>query len=83
MTDLEILAKFRQAEAADYIYKLTKTIHNCQDGRCGDCPAQQACRQLINDSKYCDFYTDYKAWAKRTPFLSLSELQQQYPELLL
>lgn len=83
MSDLEILVAFRKAEAADYIHKLTKAIHNCQDGGCDDCPAQQACRQLVNDSKDRDFYTGYKDWAKRTPFLSLSELQQQYPELFL
>ena len=83
MSNLEILVAFRKAEAADYIHKFTKVIHSCHNGGCDDCPAQQACRQLVNDSKDCDFYTGYKYWAKRTPFLSLSELQQQYPELLL
>lgn len=82
MSDLEILAAFRKAEATGHINKLAKSVHDCQDGECDDCPAQQACRQL-NDNKDHDFYTGYKAWAKRTPFLSLSELQQQYPELLL
>ena len=83
MTDLEILVAFRKAEATGYIHKFTKSVHYCQDEDCDDCPAKLACRQLVNDSKDCDFYTGYKYWAKRTPFLSLSELQQQYPELLL
>ena len=83
MSDLEILVAFRQAEAAGTIHKFTKTVNNCQGSYCGECPAQLACRQLVNDSKDHNFYTSYKAWAKRTPFLSLSELQQQYPELLL
>ena len=83
MSDLEILVAFRKAEATDHIAKLTKYVHDCQHGECDDCPAKLACRQLVNYSKDCDFYTGYKNWAKRTPFLSLSELQQQYPELLL
>ena len=83
MSDLEILAAFRVAEKAGTIYKCTKSAHSCQNNYCDNCPAQVACRQLVNDSKDHDFYTGYKAWAKRTPFLSLSELQQQYPELLL
>ena len=83
MSDLEVLVAFRKAEAASTIHKFTKTVNNCQDSYCSECPAQQACRQLVNDSKDRDFYTGYKDWAKRTPFLSLSELQQQYPELFL
>ena len=83
MSDLEILAAFRVAEEAGTIHKFTKSAHNCQDSYCDNCLARLACRQLVNDSKDRDFYTGYKAWAKRTPFLSLSELQQQYPELLL
>ena len=83
MSNLEILVAFRKAEATGHIYKLTKSAHDCQDGKCDGCPARLACRQLVNDNKDRDFYTGYKAWAKRTPFLSLSELQQQYPELFL
>ena len=83
MSDLEILAAFRKAEATGHINKLTKVIHDCQDGNCDDCPAKLACRELVNCNTARDFYDGYKAWAKRTPFLSLSELQQQYPELLL
>ena len=83
MSDLEILITFRKAEATDHIHKLTKSVHNCQDGDCDDCPAQLACRELVNCNAAHNFYTGYKAWAKRTPFLSLSELQQQYPELFL
>ena len=83
MSDLEVLAAFCVAEEAGTIYKFTKSDHNCQDSCCDNCPAQQACRQLVNDNNEHDFYVGYKAWTKRTPFLSLSELQQQYPELLL
>ena len=83
MSDFEILVAFRKAEATDHIHKFTKSVHNCQDGDCDDCPAQLACRQLVNDNKKHDFFLGYKAWAKRTPFLSLFELQHQYPELLL
>ena len=83
MSNLEILVAFRKAEATGHINRLTKSVHDCQHGDCDDCPAKSACRQLVNDSKDCDFYTGYKTWAKRTPFLSLSELHQQYPELLL
>ena len=83
MSDLEILVAFRKAEATDHIHKLSKFMHDCRDSYCDDCPAKLACRQLVNDNKEQDFYIGYKAWAKRTPFLSLSELQQQYPELFL
>ena len=83
MSDLEILVAFRKAEATGHIYKLSKFMHDCRDGYCDDCIAQLACRQLVNDNKEYDFYVGYEAWAKRTPFLSLSELQQQYPELFL
>ena len=83
MSDLEILAAFRKAEATGHITKFTNSIHDCQDGDCDDCPAQQACRELVNCNAAHDFYYGYSDWAKRTPFLSLSELQQQYPELLI
>ena len=83
MSDLEILVAFRKAEATGHINKLTKYVHDCQDGECDDCPAQLACRELVNRNAACDFYYGYKDWAKRMPFLSLSELQQQYPELFI
>ena len=83
MSDLEILVAFRKAEATGHINKFTKSVHDCQDGDCDDCPAQLACRELVNCNAAHDFYYGYKDWAKRTPFLSLSELQQQYPELLI
>ena len=83
MSDLEILIAFRKAETTGYIKKFTKVIHDCKDGYCEDCPAKLACRELVNCNAAHDFYIGYKDWAKRTPFLSLSELQQQYPELLI
>ena len=83
MSDLEILAAFRKAKATGHINKFTKSVHDCQDGNCGDCPATLACRELVNCNAAHDFYHGYKNWIKRTPFLSLSELQQQYPELLI
>ena len=82
MSDLEILVAFRKAEATGHINKFTKSVHDCQDGECDDCPAKLACRELVNNAAH-DFYYGYKDWAKRTPFLSLSKLQQQYPELFL
>ena len=82
MSDLEILVAFRKAEATGHINKLTKSVHDCPDGDCADCPAKLACRELVNNAAH-DFYYGYEDWAKRTPFLSLSKLQQQYPELLL
>ena len=83
MSDLEILVAFRKAEATDRITKLTKSVHDCQYGECGGCPAHPACLELVNNNAAHDFYYGYNDWAKRTPFLSLSELQQQYPELLI
>ena len=83
MSDLEILVAFRKAEATDHIAKLTKFVHDCQHGECDDCPARPACSELVNNNAAHDFYYGYSDWAKRTPFLSLSELQQQYPELLI
>lgn len=83
MSDLEILVAFRKAEATDHITKLTKSVHNCQNGECDGCPALPACRELVNNNAAHNFYYGYNDWAKRTPFLSLSELQQQYPELLI
>ena len=83
MSDLEILVAFRKAEATDHIAKLTKYVHVCQYRKCNGCPARPACRELANNNAAHDFYHGYKNWAKRTPFLSLSELQQQYPELLI
>ena len=83
MSDLEILVAFRKAEATGHITKLTKPVHDCQNGECDGCPAQPACRKLVNYNSAADFYDGYKNWATRTPFLSLSELQQQYPELFI
>lgn len=83
MSDLEILATFRLVEEAGTIYKFTKSVHSCQDSQCDSCIAKLACRQLVNDNRAHHFNNGYAAWAKRTPFLSLSELQQQYPELFI
>ena len=82
MSDLEILVAFHKAKATGHINKLTKSVHDCLHGECYDCPAKLACRELVNNAVH-DFYYGYSDWAKRTPFLSLSELQQQYPELLI
>ena len=82
MSNLEILVTFRKAEATGHINKFTKSVHDCQGGTCDDCPAKLVCRELVNNAAH-DFYHGYSYWAKRTPFLSLSELQQQYPELLI
>ena len=83
MTDLEILAKFRQAEAAGTLIKLTKSTHVCQTTGCDTCIAKSACRAIIDSGKTYSFDTNYRNWAKRTTLLSLSELQQHYPEHLL
>lgn len=59
MTDLEILIKFRQAEANGYVTKLTKftpkrTLH------CRTCLAQQACSTLICSGANRDFVDNYR-----------------------
>ena len=82
MSNLEILVAFRKAEATGHINKLTKSVYDCQNVDCDDCPAKLACRELVNNAAH-DFCYGYSDWAKRTPFLSLSKLQQQYPELLI
>lgn len=83
MTDFEILAKFRQAEAVGTIHTFTESMHNCERSECEHCIAKPACRAIINNDRTNSFDTNYRNWAKRTPFLSLSELQQQHPELLI
>ena len=79
MTDLEILAKFRQAQAAGTIHKLTKSTHDCTS-HCRTCLAQQACSTLTHSDTNNDFETSYRRWAKRTTFHKLPYLQQHYPE---
>ena len=83
MTDLEILAKFRQAEAAGTIHTLTESMHDCGRSKCERCIAKPACRAIVNSSSTNSFDTNYLNWAKRTTFHDLSYLQQHYPEHLI
>ena len=83
MTDLEILAKFRQAEAAGTIHKLTEHTHDCVRAACDNCIAKPACRAIVNSSRTNSFDTSYRNWAKRTIFHDLPYLQQHYPEHLI
>ena len=84
MTDLEILIKFRQAEAARHIIKMTKSTHECLNNGCDSCFARYACRAVIHMSTTVNnFETNYRNWAKRTTFYDLPYLQQHYPELLI
>ena len=83
MTDLEILIRFRQAEAAGTLYKLTKSTHDCANSNCDRCIASSACHAIADMSSNDDFYVDYRAWARRTRFQSLKSLQQAYPECFL
>ena len=83
MTDLEILAKFRQAEAAGTIRKLTEHTHECIHATCDHCIAKPACRAVVDSGKTNTFDTNYRNWAKRTTFYDLPYLQQHYPELLI
>ena len=83
MTDLEILAKFRQAEAAGTIHKLTEHTHDCVRSECDHCIAKPACRAVVDSGKTNTFDTNYRNWASRTPFYDLPYLQQHYPELLI
>ena len=84
MTDLEILIAFRKARAAGYLRKLTKHEHDCTNtNECDDCPAYGDCNAIVNANFNQSFRLNFKAWAKRTKFLPLSILQQQYPELFI
>ena len=84
MTDLEILAKFRQAEAAGTIYTLTESMHDCVRSECEHCCiAAPACRAVVDSGKTNTFGTNYRNWAKRTTFYDLPYLQQHYPEHLI
>ena len=83
MTDLEILAKFRQAQADGTLFKLTKFTHTCVNLSCDTCLARQACRTITSSDINNDFETNYRRWAKRTTFHDLPYLQQHYPEHLI
>ena len=84
MSDLEILIKFRQAEAAGNIIKMTKYTHECLNNGCDGCFARSACRAVVHMSTAVNtFDTNYRNWAKRTTFYDLPYLQQHYPELLI
>ena len=82
MSDLQVLAIFRLAQANGTIHKLTKTTHDCANSDCDRCTARTACR-FIADISSNDFKMNYRTWAKRTPLLSLSDIEQQHPELLI
>ena len=84
MTDLEILAKFRQAEAARHIIKMTKYTHECLNNGCDGCFARSACQAVAHmGTSVNTFETNYRNWAKRTALHGLPYLQQHYPELLI
>ena len=83
MSDLQILALFRLAQANGTIHKLTKTTHDCLMSGCDRCIARLACRAIADTNVTTGFGTNYRNWARHTLFLSLSDLQQQYPELLI
>ena len=83
MTDLEILIKFRQAEAAGTIHELTEYTHDCVRSVCNHCIAKLACCAVAGSGKTSTFDTYYSDWAKRTTFYDLPYLQQHYPELLI
>ena len=83
MSDLQILALSRLAQAATIITELTKAPHTFPITSCDHCAARLACRAIVDIDANQDYYTNYRAWAQRTPLLSLSDLQQQHPELLI
>ena len=83
MSDLQILALFRLAQANGTIHKLTKTTHDCTNSDCDRCIASSACRFIADSSSLNDFDTNYRIWTKRTQLLSLRQLEQQHPELLI
>ena len=83
MSDLQVLAIFRLAQANGTIHKLTKTTHDCVGNSCDRCIARPACRFIVNMSTANDFYSNYRVWTSRTPLLTLRQLEHQYPELLI
>ena len=84
MTDLEILIKFRQAEAAGNIIKMTESTHECTINGCDGCFARSACQAIVHmGTSVNTFETNYRDWAKRTVLHGLPYLQQHYPELLI
>lgn len=83
MSDLEILAKFRQAEAAGTVHTLTESMHDCVRSECDRCIAKPACRAIVNSNRTKSFDTNYHNWAERTTFHDLPYLQQHYPEYLI
>ena len=83
MSDLQILALFRLAQAANIITQLTKTSHTCHMTSCDHCVARLACRAIVDIDENQNYVTNYRTWARRTPLVSLSDLQQQHPELLI
>ena len=82
MSDLQILILFRLAQAANIITKLTKISHICKSS-CEHCVARSACRVIVKIDESQNYDTNYRIWARRTPLLSLSDLQQQHPELFI
>ena len=83
MSDLQVLALFRLAQANGTIRKLTKTTHDCAGSACEDCIARPACRFIVNVHTTNSFKVNYRVWTLRTPLLTLRQLEQQYPELLI
>ena len=83
MSDLEILAKFRQAQEAGTVRKLTESIHDCVRSECHRCIARLACRAIVNSGRTNSFDTNYRNWAEHTTFHDLPYLQQHYPEYLI
>ena len=81
MSDLEILIKFRQAEADGSIIKMTTFTHECVNNGCDGCFASSACQAIVHmNTAVNTFETNYRNWAKRTTFHDLPYLQQHYPE---
>lgn len=83
MSDLQVLALFRLAQANGTIHKLTKSTHECTTSNCDRCTAAPACRFIADMRLSSDFNVNYLTWASRTPLLTLRQLEQQYPELLI
>ena len=83
MSDLQVLALFRLAQANGTIHKLTKTTHDCANSDCDRCTARPACTFIADVTVGSDFDANYRAWTSRTPLLTLRQLEQQYPELLI
>ena len=83
MSDLQALTLFRLAQANGTIRKLTKTTHDCASNSCDRCIARPACSFVAGSYTLDDFDSKYLKWAKRTPLLTLRQLEQQHPELLI